>query len=58
MQMKIHPRFPDDNTPHVYCGKIIGEVVRFLKESSSVIFKWFSENQFQAICQQMSCAIN
>ena len=36
-----------DNTPYV-SGKNIDEVVRFLEEFSSVIFKWFSDNQFQA----------
>ena len=39
MQMKIRPTFPE---------KKIGEIVRFSEESSRVIFKWFSENQFQA----------
>ena len=36
-----------ENTPYV-SGKNIDEVVRFLEEFSSVIFKWFSNNQFQA----------
>ena len=39
--------YADDNTPYV-SGKNIDEVVRFLEESSRVIFKWFSDNQFQA----------
>ena len=38
--------YTDDNTPYV-SGKHIDEVVRFLEESSRVIFKWFSDNQFQ-----------
>ena len=37
----------DDNTPYV-SGKNIGEVVIFLKESSRVILKWSTDNQFQA----------
>ena len=37
----------DENTPYV-SGKNIDEVVRFLEESSRVIFKWFNDNQFQA----------
>ena len=39
--------YADGNTPYV-SGKNIDEVVRFLEESSRVIFKWFSDNQFQA----------
>ena len=39
--------YADYNTPYV-SGKNIDEVVRFLEESSRAIFKWFSENQFQA----------
>ena len=39
--------YADDNTPYV-SGKNIDEVVRFLEEPSRVIFKWFSDNQFQA----------
>ena len=39
--------YADDNTPYV-SGKNIDKVVRFLEESSSVIFKWFSDSQFQA----------
>ena len=39
--------YASDNAPYV-SGKNIEEVVRYLEESSSVIFKWFSENQFQA----------
>ena len=35
--------YADDNTPYV-SGKNIDEVVRFLEESSLVIFKWFGEN--------------
>ena len=38
--------YADDNTPYV-SGKNIDEVVRFLEEFSRVIFKWFSDNQFQ-----------
>ena len=38
-QTTIHSTFPEKN---------IDEVVRFLEESSRVIFKWFSDNQFQA----------
>ena len=37
----------DDNTPNV-SRKNIEEVVKFLEKSSHVIFKWFSDNQFQA----------
>ena len=36
----------DDNTVYV-SGKNVDEVARFLEESSRVIFKWSSENQFQ-----------
>ena len=39
--------YANDNTPYV-SGKNIDEVVRFLEDSSRVIFKWFSDNQFQA----------
>ena len=39
--------YADDNTPYV-SGKNIDEVVKFLEKSSRVIFKWFSDNQFQA----------
>ena len=39
--------YADDNTLYV-SGKNIDEVVRFLEESSRVIFKWFSDNHFQA----------
>ena len=39
MQMTTRSMFPEKN---------IDEVVRFLKESSRVIFKWFSDNRFQA----------
>ena len=38
--------YADDNTPYV-SGKNIDEVVKFLEKSSRVIFKWFSDNQFQ-----------
>ena len=36
--------YEDDNTPNIF-GKNID---RFLEEFSPVIFKWFSDNQFQA----------
>ena len=39
--------YTDDNTPYV-SGKNINEVVKVLEKSSHVIFKWFSDNQFQA----------
>ena len=39
-------KYADDNTPYV-SRKNIHEVIRFLEESSCVIFKWFSDNQFQ-----------
>ena len=39
--------YADENMPYV-SGKNIDEVVRFLEDSSRVIFKWFSDNQFQA----------
>ena len=39
--------YADDNTPYV-SGKNIDEVVKFLKKASRVIFKCFSDNQFQA----------
>ena len=39
--------YKDGNTPYV-SGKNIDEVVTFLEETSRVIFKWFSDNQFQA----------
>ena len=38
--------YADDNTPYD-SGKNIDEVVRFLEESSCIIFKWFSDNPFQ-----------
>ena len=34
--------YANGNTAYVF-GKNIDEVVRFLEESSRVIFKWFSE---------------
>ena len=39
--------YADDYTPN-FSGKDIDEVVRVLEESSRIIFKWFSDNQFQA----------
>ena len=39
--------YVDDNKPYV-SGKSTDENVRFLKVSLRVIFKWFSDNQFQA----------
>ena len=39
--------YADGNTPLV-SGKNTDEVVRFLEESSRVIFKWFGDNKFQA----------
>ena len=39
--------YADDNTTYV-SWKNIDKVVRFLVESSRIIFKWFSDNQFQA----------
>ena len=39
--------YADDNIPYV-SGKNVNKVVRFLEESSRVIFKWFKDNQFQA----------
>ena len=39
--------YADDNTPYD-SGKNMVEVARFLEESSCIIFKWFSYNQFQA----------
>ena len=39
MQMKMRPTFPE---------KILTKLFRLLEESSSVIFKSFSDNQFQA----------
>ena len=39
--------YADDNTPY-FSGKNIDEVITFLEETSRVIFKWFSDNQFQA----------
>ena len=39
IQITIHPTFPEKN---------IDKVVRFLEEPARVIFKWFSDNQFQA----------
>ena len=39
-------KYADGNTPYV-SRKNIHEDVRFLEESSRVIFKWFSDNQFQ-----------
>ena len=50
LQMTICPTFPEKiltNTPYV-SGKGIDKVVRFLEKSLRVIFKWFSDNQFQA----------
>ena len=38
--------YVDENTPYV-SGKNINEVVRCLEKSSLVIFKCFSDNQFQ-----------
>ena len=39
--------YADDKTPYV-SRRNIDEVVRFLIESSRVIFKWFNENYFEA----------
>ena len=39
--------YADENTPYL-SGKNIDEVVKFLEKSSHVIFKWFSDNQFQS----------
>ena len=39
--------YADDNTPYI-SGKNIDKIVRILEEPSRVIFKWFSDNQFQA----------
>ena len=39
--------YANDNTTYV-SWKNIDKVVRFLLESSRIIFKWFSDNQFQA----------
>ena len=39
--------YADQNTPFV-SGKNIDKVLSFLEESLRVIFKWFSDNQFQA----------
>ena len=39
--------YADDNIPYV-SGKNVNKVVRFLEESSRVVFKWFKDNQFQA----------
>ena len=47
MNHKDIANYSDDNTPYVF-GKNIDEVVIFLEEFSRVIFKWFSDNQFQA----------
>ena len=49
--------YADDNTPYV-SGKNIDEVVRFLEESSRVIFKWFSDNQFQASASKCHVSSN
>ena len=39
--------YADDNMPYV-SGKNIDEVVKFSEKYSRIIFKWFSDNQFQA----------
>ena len=39
MQMTIRATFPEKN---------IDKIVRILEQPSRVIFKWFSDNQFQA----------
>ena len=39
--------YADDNRPNV-SGKNIDGVVKFLEESWCVIFKWFSDYQFQS----------
>ena len=39
--------YADDKTPYI-SRRNIDEVVRFLIESSRVIFKWFNENYFEA----------
>ena len=43
----MNHEYADDNTPYI-SGKNIDKVVRFLDVSSRLIFKWFSDNQFQA----------
>ena len=37
--------YADNNAPYV-SEKNIDEIVKSLEESSSLIFKWFSDNQF------------
>ena len=49
--------YADENTLYV-SGKNIDEVVRFLEESSRVIFKWFSDNQFQASASKCHVSSN
>ena len=43
--------YADDNTPCV-SGRIVSKVVKSLKETSRLIFKWFSDNQFQGNTKQ------
>ena len=49
--------YADGNTPYVF-GKNIDEVVRSSEESSHVIFKWFSDNQFQATASKCHVLIS
>ena len=46
--------YADDNTPYV-SGKKIDEVVKLLEKASRLIFKWFSDNQFQGNTANFMC---
>ena len=46
--------YVDDNTPYV-SGKNIDEVVKSLEKASRLIFKWFSDNQFQGNTASFMC---
>ena len=46
--------YAGDNTPYV-SGKNIDEVVKSLEKASRLIFKWFSDNQFQGNTASFMC---
>ena len=46
--------YPDDNTTYV-SGKNIDEIIKLLEESSDLIFRKFSDNQFQRNESKFMC---
>ena len=46
MDQRDIANYAEDNTPYV-SGENIDEVFKSLEEASHLIFKWFSDNEFQ-----------